>query len=331
MTRALRWALALMLAACGGTPGGHAEWSGRLMGSSARIEASGLDQATCELAVAEAKAEIERLDVMMTDWKPDSPLMDINKAAGLHPVTVPPELLFVIQRSLALSELTDGAFDISFAGAGKLWNWRDPDPKIPSRETVALALQNVGWRGIVVDAAASTVYLSRPGMRIGLDGIAPGYAADRAMAKIRAHGIRDAVVDMSGDLILSGHHEGEPWPVSIANPRKPGEIVAFVPVSNAAVATSGDYERFFVKDGKRYGHIIDPRTGYPADGCQSVTVIAPGLAFANALAVALFVLGPDKGIALAETLDGVQAIIVAADGAVLKSRRSGAREPRPVK
>ncbi len=299
---------------------GHAEWSGRLMGSSARIEASGADQATCERAVAEARAEVERLDVMMTDWKPDSALMDINKAAGQHPVKVPPELLFIVQRSLQLSELTDGAFDISFAGAGKLWNWRDPDPKVPSPEVVREAQKNVGWKDIVVDVAASTVFLRRPGMRIGLGGLAPGYAGDLAMEKIRALGIQDALVDMSGDVMLSGKKDGDLWKVLIKHPRDEAQILAVLPVSNAAVSTSGDYERAFVKDGKRYGHIIDPRTGYPADGCQSVTITAPVLAFADGLATGVFVLGPDKGMALVEALAGVEAIIVAADGKVSVSK-----------
>ncbi|MEK7466496.1 MAG: FAD:protein FMN transferase [Planctomycetota bacterium] len=291
-----------------------AVWKGTLMGSSAGIEVYGPDQAACDAAVADARAEIERLDVMMTDWKPDSPLMDINKAAGLKPVKVPPELLFLVQKSLELSELTEGAFDISFAGAGKLWNWRAPDPKIPTPEEVRASLVNVGWKGIVVDEKESTVFLTKPGMRIGLGAIAPGYAGDRAMEKIRAHGIKDAMVDMSGDLMLIGQKSGEPWKVYINHPRVKDEFVAVIPVSNAAIGTSGDYERFFIKDGKRYSHIIDPRTGYPADGCQSVTVVAPVLAFADALAVGLFVLGPEKGIALAEKMEGVEAMIVGADG-----------------
>ncbi len=296
------------------------------MGSSASIEVWGDDQAACDAAVGDALAEIQRLEVMMTDWKPESALMDINHAAGKSAVKVPPELLFLIGRSLQVSELTEGAFDISFAGAGKLWNWRAPDPKIPTDEEVRASLATVGWRGIAVDQGASTVHLTKPGMRIGLGAIAPGYAGDMAIAKIRARGIRNAVVDMSGDIMLIGDKASGVRTVSIRHPRKEGEMLAILPVANCAVSTSGDYERFFMKDGKRYCHIIDPRTGYPADKCQSVTIVSPTLAFADGLATGVFVLGPEKGMELVEQLEGVEAIIVAADGTV--SLSSGLKDAK---
>lgn len=296
-----------------------ASWYGTTMGTDTSIQVWGDNQAQCDAAVIDALAEIRRLDAMMTDWKTESPLMDVNHAAGDHPVRVPPEILFCVERSLQLSELTGGAFDISFAGAGKLWNWKAPEPKVPDPETVKAALANVGWKGIVVDHDKSTVFLTRPGMRIGLGGIAPGYAGDRAMEKIRGHGIRTAIVNMSGDLMVIGEKDAL-RNVSIRHPRRPGEMIATVPVVNAAVGTSGDYERFFEKDGKRYCHIIDPRTGYPADQCQSVTVFGPNLGVANALAVGVFVLGPEKGMELVERLDGVQAVIVAADGTLSVSK-----------
>lgn len=296
-----------------------ASWKGRTMGSDTSIQVWGDDQAACDAAVADALAEIRRLEVMLTDWKQDSALMDVNHAAGQRPVKVPPELLFLVKRSLQISELTGGAFDISFAGAGKLWNWRAPDPRVPTDEEVKASLANVGWRGIEVNEKESTVFLTKPGMRIGLGAIAPGYAGDMAMNRIKAHGIRTAVVDMSGDLMIVGEKDAL-RPVSIRHPRKPGEMIAVVPVVNCGVSTSGDYERFFIKDGRRYGHIIDPRTGYPADRCQSVTIIAPVLGFADGLATGVFVLGPEEGMKLVESLEGVEAIIVGADGTVTVSK-----------
>ena len=310
--------LAAILAAV--APQGHVRHEGTVMGSSLEIEIFGPEQAVCEKALADARTELERLDRMMTDWKPESPLMDVNRAAGKQPVAVPEELYFIVERSLRVSELTEGAFDISFAGAGKLWNWRAADPPVPDEATVKAALANVGWKGILLDAKARTVFLEKPGMRIGLGAIGPGFAGDRAMEKIRAHGIRDACVNLSGDVMLIGKKDGVPWNVAVTHPRKKGENIAVLPVSNAAVSTSGDYERFFEKNGKRYGHIIDPRTGYPADACQSVTIVAPNLAFADALATGVFVLGPAKGMALVERLEGVQALIVDARGELTVSK-----------
>jgi thiamine biosynthesis lipoprotein len=191
---------------------------------------------------------------------------------------------------------------------------------VPSAEAARASLENVGWRGIVLDPKAKTAFLSKPGMRIGLGAIAPGYGGDLVMAKIQALGIRDACVNMSGDVLVHGSKNGAPWNVAITHPRKKGESLMILPVSNAAVSTSGDYERYFEKDGKRYCHIIDPRTGYPADRCQSVTIVAPNLAFADGLATGVFVLGPEKGMALVEKLEGTHAVIVDAAGEVRMSK-----------
>lgn len=300
---------------------GHAVFNGTAMGTHLGIEVYGPDQETCDRAVRAARDEIDRLDRMLTDWQPESPLMDINHAAGVRPVKPPPELFFLIRKSLQLSELTGGAFDITFAGAGRLWRWRDPDPAIPDEAAVRAALENVGWKKVVLDEAAQTVFLPGPDMRIGLDAIAPGYAGDLAMEKIKSFGIQDAMVDMSGDLVFIGLKEGKPWRVGIRHPRKPGENLAVLPIAHGgAVSTSGDYERFFVKDGRRYNHIIDPRTGYPADQVQSATVLAPVLAYADALATGVFVLGPERGMALIEKLEGVEGIIVDAKGEVHVSK-----------
>jgi thiamine biosynthesis lipoprotein len=244
--------------------------------------------------------------------------MDVNRAVGRKTGEVPAGAFFIVERSLKMSELTDGAFDITFAGAGKLWNWRDP--KLPTPEEVKAALKDVGWKGVRLDEKARTIFLERPGMKIGLGGIGPGYAGDLAMDKIRKLGLRDACVNMSGDIMVIGKKNGQPWSIGITHPRKKGESIAVLPVTNAAVSTSGDYERYFEKDGKRYCHIIDPKSGYPADLCQSVTIVAPNLAFADGLATGVFVLGPEKGMKLVESLEGVQALIVAADGKLLMSK-----------
>jgi thiamine biosynthesis lipoprotein len=295
---------------------GHAYHKGNVMGSSLEIEIFGVDQETCDRALKDALQEINRIDRMMTDWKAESPLMNINHNAGKKPVSVPDDLYLLIERSVQLSRLTEGAFDITFAGAGKLWNWRAPSPEIPEPGVVQKALQNVGWDGIQLNKPEKSVFLKNPGMRIGLGAIAPGYAGDRAIRKIRSHGIRNAMVNMSGEILAIGLKNGETWKIGIRHPRKEDENIAMIPLSNLAIATSGDYERYFIKNGKRYCHIIDPRTGYPANLCQSVTITAPHMVVADALSTAVFVLGPEKGMALIEKMEGVEGMIVDTSGNV---------------
>jgi thiamine biosynthesis lipoprotein len=302
-------------------------WTGKAMGSDIEIQASGADGAALDRAIQAARDEVDRLERMMTDWKESGPLMELNRQAGKRPVEIPRELLFILKRSLQISELSDGAFDITYAGVGRLWRWWEKNPSLPSPAELRAALACVGWRHLRLDEARSTAYLDLPGCRVGLGAIGPGYAGDLALGKMRELGVRNALVNLSGDVVASGTHAGRPWEISIRHPRRPGEIFAVLPVSNLAVSTSGDYERFFIKDGKRYGHVIDPRSGYPADACQSVTVTAPALAFADALATAVFVLGPAKGMELVERLEDVEALIVAADGTV--SASSGLKRRTP--
>lgn len=320
MKRALPFLLLAACAAKAPPPVHHRIHKGQAMGSSLEIHVVGRDPAVLDRAIAEARAEIDRLDRMMTDWKETGELMEINHNAGVRPVRVPPELFFLVRRSLQVSELTDGAFDITWAGAGKLWKWWEKDPKVPTPEEVRASLENVGWRNVEMNEKDQTVYLRKPGARIGLGAIAPGYAGDLAIRKIRDLGVTDALVNLSGDVVAIGTNEGRPWTIAIQHPRRAGEAFASIPLSDRALSTSGDSDRFFVKDGKRYGHIIDPHTGYPADRCQSVTILAPTLAFADALATAVFVLGPERGMELVERIGGVDALIVAADGTVTKSR-----------
>ncbi len=305
----------------------HRIRTGLAMGSSLEIQAVGPDGAALDRAVEAALAEIARLERLMTDWKETGPLMEINRQAGVRPVEIPRELFFILRRSVQISELTGGAFDVTFAAAGSLWRWWEKDPPLPSAEEIRAALAKVGWRHLVLEESRGTAYLDRQGCRIGLGAVGPGYAGDLAIRKMRELGVRDALVNFSGDVMAAGTCGGKPWEVSIRHPRRPGESFAVLPASNRAVSTSGDYERYFLKEGKRYGHIIDPRTGSPADGCQSVTVTAPTLAFADALATAVFVLGPAKGMELVERLEEVEALIVAADGTVTASSGLKRRDP----
>jgi len=285
-----------------------------VMGTELFIEALGPDPARLEAALDAAVAEIRRVEDLMTDWRP-SPLMTLNAAAGRGPQPAAPELVRILGQAGELHTFTRGAFDVTFAAVGRLWDFKAKPPRPPSREAVEAALPFVDGRRITVDAKQGTVTIPE-GMSVGLGGIAKGYGVDRAMAILMAHGITDAMVNAGGDLKALGRRRGAPWEVAIQHPREPDRVIAVIPVANTCVVTSGDYERFFELDGERYHHILDPRTGFPCRGCISATVVAPEAALADALATALCVLGPEASLPLIEKLPRVEALMVDLDGRV---------------
>ncbi|MFT4538506.1 MAG: thiamine biosynthesis lipoprotein [Planctomycetota bacterium] len=301
-----------------------------VMGTELTLEALHSDAQRLEQAIDAAITEIQRVEDLMTDWRP-SPLMELNAQAGMGPVAVDPELVRLIDRSLKISELTGGAFDITYASVGKLWDFKRVPPVIPSQEQIHAAVNLIGYKKLRVDVDAATVDLPQ-GMRLGLGGIAKGYGVDRAMSVLLKHGIEHASINAGGDLKVLGLEHGEAWRVSIRHPRNAEQVIALVPMSNSCLLTSGDYERFFMHEGRRYHHIIDPRSGMPSSGCISSTVRAPDAAFADALATALCVLQAAQGIQLVESLPGVDAILVDMDGQVhMTSGLSGERRVVPDK
>jgi thiamine biosynthesis lipoprotein len=236
-------------------------------------------------------------------------------------VRVSQELFNLIRRAFKVSQLTDGAFDITFAGVGRLWDFKAPDAEPPSPDAVREAMRHVGYKNVVLDEKKRTVFLRDPEARIGLGGIGKGYAANRAVIVLKEKGVEHGVVNAGGDLVAFGRREDDaPWDVTIAHPRRPDRVFARIALTEQAVVTSGDYESFMVADGKRYGHILDPRTGYPADALRSVTIVCPDAELADALATAVFVMGPEKGLALVNDLSGVECIMVDRDGKVLFSK-----------
>ncbi len=286
-----------------------------VMGTELSITASHESQQVVQAALNAAIAEIQRVEDLATDWR-DSPLMTLNRAKGDGPHAVPPELAQLIEKALLCSELTSGAFDSTFRAVGSLWDFKAIPPRVPSQELVKQTLHKVGYQKVSVDVGAATV--TRPeGLWIGLGGIAKGYGVDRAMAVLMEHGIENGIVNAGGDLKALGKNGRELWTIAIRHPRDQQRIIAVLPISNTCIVTSGDYERFFEYNGKRYHHILDPRTGFPSTGAISSTVIAPDAATADALATALCVLPPKAGIELIEQLARVEAIIVQMDGNVL--------------
>ena len=231
------------------------------------------------------------------------------------------ETIDVLTVARQVSDWTGGKFDVTFGALSGLWKFdQDQDGRIPSRAAVAQRLPDVDYAAIEIDAARGTAFLRRPGMRVHLGGIGKGYAIDRSAAILRARGFGDFMIQSGGDLFVSGRRGDRPWRLGIRDPRGPADrSFATLDLANGTFSTSGDYERFFIKDGVRYHHILDPDLGEPARGCRSVTIVADKAVLADGLSTGVFVLGPEKGMALIERLPDVEGIIVAADNRILVS------------
>jgi thiamine biosynthesis lipoprotein len=289
-----------------------------LMGTSVEITVSQVDPKTAEKAVEAAFQEVERINRLMSHYRPDSEVSQVSRHAGEKEVRVSAETLEVIERALYFSRLSGGAFDITIGPVFRLWNFREG--KIPDGEKLRENLKRVDYRRIRVDRSRSTVYLDDPRMELDLGAIAKGYAVDRAGEVLKKRGVENFLVNAGGDLRVAGRKEKEiPWTIGIQHPRLPSDLIVKVQSKNAGIATSGDYEKYFLKDGERYHHILVPSSGLPARECQSVTILAPTAMEADALATTVFVLGPGKGFALIEEMPNVHALIVDRRGSVLLS------------
>lgn len=267
-----------------------------------------------EKAAVAAFGEIRRLERLLSFWTEDSEIALINKNAGKSPVTVSPETLEIIEKSIFISENTGGAFDPTIGPVIRLWDFRNR--KKPGKVELSKALGLVDYRMIKVDRETSTAFLADDRMSFDTGGIAKGYAADRAVAVLRKMGVGAGLVAVAGDIRAFGRKpDGSPWRVGIRNPRATGEedaLMAYIDLDDAAISTSGDYERYFIEDGVRYHHILKPKTGYPAGECVSVTVMAPEGVYTDGLSTGVFVLGPERGIRLLEGL-GFEGIIIDRD------------------
>ncbi|MFQ5735400.1 MAG: FAD:protein FMN transferase [Thermodesulfobacteriota bacterium] len=291
-----------------------------VMGTELEMTASGVDEPTAQAAFSAAVAQMERIEQEMSEWREGTYVSEVNRLSGVAAVKVPDELFKVVSAAQLISRLTDGAFDISWASMRGVWDFRKGHEKVPRPGEVMKRLRLVDYREIDLDPGKKTIYLRKKGMAIGLGAIAKGYAVDRAMEALVSAGVRDGIVRAGGDMRVQGTDEsGRRWVIGIRHPRKRGALIASLPATNVSISTSGDYERFFIKEGVLYHHIMDPRTGYPARGCRSVTIFAPDTMTSDALSTAVFVLGPEKGMELIEGLPGVEGIIVDANGAVKTS------------
>ena len=299
-----------------------------VMGTRVYVQLWADDAGKGNAAIESVMEEMRRIDALMSHYKPDSQVSLINQHAAKEPVQVDPELFDLLRLSTHFSEITLGAFDITYASVGYLYNY--PLHVHPTEEQIRTALPAVNWRNLQFDAAHHTIRFGRPGMRIDLGGIAKGYAVDRGVAILKARGIQHALVTAGGDSRLLGDHLGRPWLVSIAHPdepHNPDKVVTRIPLSDAAVSTSGDYERYFDEDGVRYHHIIDPHTGHPATKVRSATIIGPTATQTDGLSKTAFVLGPEKALEIINRMPDFDAVLVTPAGKLLYS--NGLRPPKP--
>ena len=290
-----------------------------LMGSDFEITVVAKTQLEADKQIGIAISEISRIEALISSWKTTSETSNINKNAGVSPVKVSKELFNLIQRALQISNLTDGAFDISYASMDKLWKYDGSMTQMPSKEAIKKSVAKVGYKDIVVDPKNSAVFLKNKGMKIGFGAIGKGYAADKAKKLLISNGVSGGIINASGDINSWGSKpSGSSWQVAITNPLNKNKAFAMLPIKDAVV-TSGNYEKYVTFNSRRYSHIIDPRTGYPSQGIISVTVFAPKAELADALATSVFVMGVETGIDRINQLKAVECIIITDTGNIITS------------
>jgi FAD:protein FMN transferase len=291
------------------------------MGSTLRLTVWTSDQLGAEAAFEEVFAEFTRLEKLMSTWIPDSDVQRVNHAAGIQAVPVSVEVREVLEGSRQISDWTAGKFDVTFGVLSGLWRFdHDQDNVIPGPGEIRRRLPLIDYRAIQIDKTAGTVFLPRKGMSMHLGGIGKGYAIDRGVGILRRRGFRDFMIQSGGDIYVAGMKDGRPWRLGIQDPRgTANHIFAELDLSDGTFSTSGDYERFFIKNGRRYHHILDPATGEPARGSRSVTIVANTAIVADGLSTGVFILGPSAGMALIERLPEVEGVIVTDNGKLLIS------------
>ncbi len=283
----------------------------KLMGSRYEIVVVADNQKQGNQYIDLAVNEIRRIEKIISSWDPDSETSAINRNAGIKPVKVSRELFDLIKRAKKISEITDGAFDISYASMDKIWHFDGSMKQMPSPEAIKKSVAKVGYHNIILDQKNQTVFLKLKGMKIGFGAIGKGYSADKAKKLLISKGVKAGIINASGDMNTWGTQpNGQKWQIGITNPLHKNTVFATFPLTDEAVVTSGNYEKYVIFNGKRYTHIIDPRTGYPSSGIISATVFAPSAELADALATSIFVMGTDVGIDRINQLPGIECVIV---------------------
>ncbi len=292
------------------------------MGNRFEISVVSEDEEWANQRIEEAITEISRIEKLLTTFSDDSQTNQINASAGIQPVKVDKEVFDLIARSLRISELTQGAFDLSYGSIDKsLWNFDKTMTSLPDIATAKSMVRLIDYRNIILDSANQTVFLKEKGMRIGFGGIGKGYAAECAKNLMKKQGVESGIVNAAGDLTTWGRQpNGKEWTIGIADPDAKNKPFSYLNISDMAVATSGNYEKFVVIDGKRYSHTIDPKTGLPVSGIKSVTVICPNAEIADAMATPIIVMGVRVGLDLVNQMRGIACIIIDDNNKVYTSK-----------
>lgn len=293
----------------------------RLMGNTFTISVVACNAEFAGYCIDEAVNEIGRIERLLTTFNDASQVSDINRQAGIKPVTVDKEVYDLIERSVRISKLTQGAFDITYGSLDKkFWNFDIHMTSLPDRDTALNAVRLINYRNIILDPLCCSVFLKEKGMRIGFGGIGKGYAAERARALLKKLGVHSGIVNASGDLAVWGKQPGgKPWTIGIADPEHRDKAFSMLQVSDMAIATSGSYEKFAVIDGKKYAHTIDPKTGFPVSGIKSATVICPNAEIADAMATPVIVMGIKPALSLINQLKDIACIIIDDEGRLYTS------------
>lgn len=282
------------------------------MGNRFEISVVSEEEVWAEARIDDAVAEIQRIEALLTTFSDNSQTNQINAQAGSAPVSVDPEVFELIRRSLRISELTQGAFDITYGSIDKsLWNFDPHMTSLPDPETARRMVRLINYRNVVLNEADGSVFLKEKGMRIGFGGIGKGYAAEMAKRLLLQKGVQSGIVNASGDLTAWGNQpNGQPWTIGIADPNAKSQPFSFLNISNIAVATSGNYEKYALINGKKYSHTIDPKTGLPVSGIKSVTILSPNAEIADAMATPVTVMGVRVGLDLINQMKGMACIII---------------------
>ncbi len=294
----------------------------KLMGNRFELTVVAADENWANERIEAGIAEIQRIERLLTTFSDDSETNQVNQNAGIVPVAVSRETFNLVERSLRISAVTQGAFDITYGSIDKrLWNFDQNMTSLPDKATAKKMVSLINYRNVEMDSGACSIYLREKGMRIGFGGIGKGYAAERAKQVMKELGVTSGVVNASGDLCAWGYQpNGQPWTIGIVNPNASKEVFSYLSITDLAVATSGNYEKYIMIDGKRYSHTIDPRTGLPVIGIKSVTIITTNAEIADAMATPVMIMGIYTGLDLINQMNDIEAIIIDDDDKMYTSR-----------